>query len=180
MGISIEQYRACIGSFLPIRNSSTLNNMNHGSLLSQSKTYLTMLVRLLLLVSISHQFLCVETNYPQCVKKRLIDRSSSLQNIVCDVMVHSSFKMVTNFQSKYTYGNKRASGIRICHWNKGKGFLSNKLTEIKSIVKDINPHIIGISEANLYNGHDLNQVQLDDYDLHICPSIKIQLCKLPG
>ena len=79
---------------------------------------------------------------------------------------------MTNFQSKYTNGNKKSSGIRICHWNKGKGFLSSKLTEIKSIVSEINPHIIGISEANLFYNQDLNQVQLEDYNLQISPTFR--------
>ena len=69
------------------------------------------------------------------------------------------------------YGNKKANGIRICHWNKGPGFLRNKIPEISEIVNDLHPHIIGISEANLLQQHDQGQVQLDDYVLHTCPTI---------
>ena len=75
--------------------------------------------------------------------------------------------MVTNFQSRYLYGNKRNQGIKICHWNKGGSHLKNKMPEIKNIVSGLHPHIFGISEANLLQNHDQTLVQLTDYDLHL-------------
>ena len=79
--------------------------------------------------------------------------------------------MVTNFQSRYLHGNRRSGGIQISHWNKGPGFLQNKIPEIKNIINGLHPHIIGISEANLHQHHDLNLVQLEDYHLHSCSTI---------
>ena len=88
-----------------------------------------------------------------------------------NTLATSAFSMVTNFHSRYLYGNRRANGIKISHWNKGPGFLQNKTTEIKTIINDLHPHIIGISEANLHQHHDQGLVQLDDYTLHISPTI---------
>ena len=83
----------------------------------------------------------------------------------------SAFTMVTNFQARYTNGNRRSQGIKISHWNKGGGFLQNKMHEIKNIVSSLHPHIMGISEANLKNTHDQNLVQIEEYTLHTCPTI---------
>ena len=79
--------------------------------------------------------------------------------------------MITNFQSRYLHGNRRAGGIKISHWNKGPGFLKTKIPEIKNIVNGLHPHILGISEANLQQHHDQHLVQLEDYFLHTCPTI---------
>ena len=38
-------------------------------------------------------------------------------------------------------------------------------------MKALHPHILGLSEANLKHTHDQNQVQLDDYVLHTCPTL---------
>ena len=73
--------------------------------------------------------------------------------------------MVTNFQSRYLYGNRR-TGIKISAWNKGGGFLQNKMPELKNIVNGLHPHILGISEANLKSSQDKNLSYLEDYTLH--------------
>ena len=63
-------------------------------------------------------------------------------------------------------GNKKNQGIKIAHWNKGNAFLQNKMPEIKNIISNIHPHILGISEANLHHHHDQNLVQIEDYTLY--------------
>ena len=76
-----------------------------------------------------------------------------------------------NFLTRYTYGNKIQNGIRIVHWNKGSSFLENKMTEIEPNIQQHRPHIFGLSEANLFSQHGLNNVQLPDYTLHTCPTL---------
>ena len=88
-----------------------------------------------------------------------------------NVFAISSFSRITNCQAKYTNGNKKSQGIKISAWNKGGGYLVNKMPEIKNIVNNLHPHILGISEANLKHSHDQSLVQLDNYVLHICPTI---------
>ena len=58
-----------------------------------------------------------------------------------NMYVMSLFSMVTNFQSRYSNGNRKNIGIKISAWNKDKGFLKNKMPEIKNIIKGLNPHI---------------------------------------
>ena len=79
--------------------------------------------------------------------------------------------MVTNFQSRYTNGNRSSKGITICHWNKGGSFLINKMPEIKNIIAQHHPQILGVSEANLLDVHDASLAAVQDYNLHVCPTI---------
>ena len=81
------------------------------------------------------------------------------------------FSMITNFQSRYTNGNRRNSGIKIGHWNKGASHLQSKMPEIKYFINGLHPHVLGLSEANLKSSHDQNLVQLTDYVLHTCPTL---------
>ena len=78
-----------------------------------------------------------------------------------------------NSLSRYKYGNrgKKKNGITIMHWNKGSSILANKLDDIETIVEEYTPHLLGLSEANLRKGDDLQEVQLENYTLHTCPTI---------
>ena len=78
-----------------------------------------------------------------------------------------------NFYAKMTYGNRRqrGHGIKILHWNKGPSYLQNKHDDIATIIGGHKPHVLGLSEANLKNVHNLALVQHDEYDLHTCPTI---------
>ena len=82
-----------------------------------------------------------------------------------------SFRMITNFQSKYVNGNKSSRGIKIAHWNKGSSHLINKMAEIRNLIDKHQPHILGVSEANLLDYHDQSLVTIPDYNLHVCPTI---------
>ena len=84
----------------------------------------------------------------------------------------STYSVISNFQSKYLNRNRKSTGIKISHWNKGPGHLKTKIPEIKNIIKGLHPHIIGISEANLQEKHDRNLSQIEDYTLHTCPTLE--------
>ena len=43
--------------------------------------------------------------------------------------------------------------------------MHNKMHHIEQVVSENHPHLLGISEANLKREHDLDNVQLQDYDL---------------
>ena len=98
----------------------------------------------------------------------LLKRSPS-SPLHCKIL--SLFSMVTNFQSRYKMGNRNSKGIKISHWNKGGSFLINKMSEIKNIIAHHQPHIFGISEANLMDVHDPCLAAVQDYSLHVCPTI---------
>ena len=85
-----------------------------------------------------------------------------------DLLPFVLFSMVSNFQNRYLFGNKRSEkGLKILHWNKGSSHLQNKMVEIKGIVETHRPHVLGLSEANFLKAHDQSSVQLVDYNLHL-------------
>lgn len=68
-------------------------------------------------------------------------------------------------------GNRANRGIKIAHWNMGSAHLHNKMLELEQVVSDVHPHVLGISEANFKVGHDLDNVQIQDYDLILSKTI---------
>ena len=78
-----------------------------------------------------------------------------------------------NFLAKIVNGNRgaRGTGIKLVHWNKGPAFLLNKHSEVEALIADHQPHVLGLSEANLKRDHDHNLVQHEDYNLHLSPTL---------
>jgi hypothetical protein len=76
-------------------------------------------------------------------------------------------KLTVNFKAKYTYGNKEDKrGIKNIHLNIRS--LSNKVTEVKNIIREHKPHILGLSECELkkLNGiFDEGKLKVPGYDL---------------
>ena len=58
--------------------------------------------------------------------------STELCNVVCSIEeIHtSSYTESSNFYARYLFGNKKANGIKIAHYNKDPGFLWSKKNEI--------------------------------------------------
>ena len=70
-----------------------------------------------------------------------------------------------------THGNRRERGRKIVHWNKGPSYLQTKHQEIETVIAGHKPHILGLSEANLWKDHDISAVQYPDYQLHTCSTV---------
>ena len=69
-------------------------------------------------------------------------------------------------------GNRQGRGIRIAHWNAGSAHLRNKMNEIELAISEHNPHILGISEANFWKEHDVEDVQIHEYELIVSKPIE--------
>ena len=76
-------------------------------------------------------------------------------------------KVTVNFQARYTYGNKQSKkGIKNFHLNIRS--LGNKVSEVKKIIKEHHPHILGLSECELKkvrNKYDESKLKVPGYDL---------------
>ena len=72
-------------------------------------------------------------------------------------------KQTTNFSARYKHGNRNYNprGIRNSHLNIRS--LANKVFEVKNIVKQTNPHILGLSECELRKTRD----QFDETKLKV-------------
>ena len=79
-------------------------------------------------------------------------------------MYYSRHYIDHNFSARYLNGNI-PKGIKICHWNKGGGFLCNKIEEIESLIEKERPHILGISEATLKSTDNEAEIQIQNYNV---------------
>ena len=78
-----------------------------------------------------------------------------------------------NKMAHITHGNRgqRGRGITCVYWNKGPSFLCNKMLDIETIMQTHKPHILGLGEANFRHDHDVEDVQLQGYTLHLDSSV---------
>ncbi len=67
--------------------------------------------------------------------------------------------IITNKQIKTIRGN--------IHLNKGSAYLQNRMLEIRQLVKDLKPHVLALSEAQVLQATNLEDLQLEDYNLHL-------------
>ena len=83
-----------------------------------------------------------------------------------------------NFRSRYINGNKHKNGIKILHWNPGAKHLHNKIENIESAVNGYKPGILGISESNFLRSHDVNEVQIENYNLFFSDTLNNENLKV--
>ena len=93
------------------------------------------------------------------------------------VLSRRSWLEDNNFAARYIHGNRRV-GIKLAHWNKGGGYLANKINEVDYLIKDYRPHVIGISESNFKSVHDKNEVQIENYNLFLANTLENPLLKI--
>ena len=89
-----------------------------------------------------------------------------------------NFTHISNFQSKYTYGNRQQKGITLCHWNKSNAKMKNRMFEIKHLILEHRPTILGISEANINISEDMNNFSISDYQIFLGPVSSIGVIRL--
>jgi hypothetical protein len=60
--------------------------------------------------------------------------------------------------------NRQNRGFKLAHSNAGSANLVIKMNKIEQVVSDNKHHLLGISEAILKRVHDIDDVQLQEYD----------------
>ena len=70
-----------------------------------------------------------------------------------------------NFFARYTNGNGRNTGVRVYHLNIRK--LQNKVSEIKNVMKNLNPHMFSVSECELKQtpNFDIEKIKVPGYNI---------------
>ena len=145
MGVNLQQYRSRIGTYHQSRIKSNSKNKIGGKTLARRKkssSYPGFKLSLLLLICLASA----------CSFNKDLNKNESqqkLQNSVnCsdtggawgnkielpgDLASHRSWLEDANFAARYTHGNRR-TGIKLAHWNKGGGYLGNKINEIENLI----------------------------------------------
>lgn len=175
MCISAQQYRVSIGTFTQPRTSTyTYRPIYKPKIKSQAhckRNSSKITVILILCLAITWPF-----NGPidLCAPARL---QSSYKNYRT-FTPSSSYIVDHNFWAKMTHGNRRSNGIKLCHWNAGAGYLSNKKNELENIVGGYKPHVLGISESCFKENQDLQDIQLQDYNIFLSKTLENQNLKV--
>ena len=170
MCVSIQVYRSRIGSFLPKIKRKVQKLVSFRNL---AKNSYRPMVSSVLLLSVVY-FLLSLNNDRVPLTARFQYVGTCLCNVVCPIeeTQASIYVELSNFSARYLYGNRQTKGLKIAHFNKGSGFLASKKYEIECLISKTNPHILGISEANLFKDDDLSKVRIADYELHASLTIE--------
>ena len=153
--ISIQSFRLRIGIFNQIKCSRTqfraLEKTGHGSRKCLTVMSVIMLVCVVWsLCKVLEEYNYVSGNIASAVKDSLE------KNENYGIRVWTCF--TGNFYARYVNGNivNSQKGLKVYHINIRS--LKNKVEEVKSIVKDKKPHILGCTECELSNEHNENQL----------------------
>ena len=167
MGISLEQFRSRIGRFLPNLRRKVQSSVQFSTnYVIKPRTKIVSVVLQVVLI-----FIII--NQQQDIKY-LSNSYSSVNKCQYPLNTQqvSCYIKLSNFMARYTYGNRSNRGVKVAHFNKGPGYLTSKIQEIEKIVSDLHPHVLGISEANFFEGQNFDDVQISDYRLHTCPTLE--------
>ena len=155
--VDIDTYRIRIGCFCPIHcKSRSFSNQKIGS--DKVKKIKTSW-REIIICTLSIIIICL-SSFQVPDDQKSADHSYSVRykeqpsfhNLAARMsfLITKSVNVVdNNFEARYKNGNiQKQKGIVNMHLNVRS--LQNKVVEVKRLIKDHNPHIFGISEAELY------------------------------
>ena len=184
MTCSLQSYRVRIGTFVPkkfLNKSCSIARTPKSSVCAAPKTLFTILSLYFLLVMFvgilksNYTDQTIESQTPtNCrsilIKSRQGSTSSSLSDTTFFKQSPSSpsfwlSRKERNSLARSITGNRQNRGVKLVHWNAGSAHLHNKMHDIEKVISDYHPHVIGISESNLRMDHDLQDVQLQEYEL---------------
>ena len=69
-------------------------------------------------------------------------------------------------RNQKTINGNRSKEMKIVSWNSGHSHLKNQMQEVLWLVEEQKPHIMFISESNLWRTHDIDLVKITGYKLH--------------
>ena len=169
MGISVQQYRSQIGTFQQSHSFKSRRKSDIFMTKCKSSKSLSRCPRYLQLVLLV--FLNLIIISAGCYEFKLVSQTTAFINM--KTFTPKSSRIVNfNFLAKITFGNRRTNGIKICQWNAGNGFLSNKQAELCSIVDEFKPHVLGVTESCFKKSHNVDDVKISGYQLFVSNTIK--------
>ena len=172
MGISVQQFRNRIGTYNLVYCIKTSQNLvklkskkQNGTVPRKQKSSLSCLTILVVCLTL----LCQKTNTLNLSSVEVNLSSSSNVKSFPPVSQHI---INHNFLAKITFGNRRKNGIKICQWNAGGGFLSNKKAELHNIIDEFKPHVLGVTESCFKISHDIENVIITGHKLFLSKTLE--------
>ena len=166
--IDIVSYRQRIGSFnqnIKVNKSKVTDKPSS----RETSTPIKKLIKLSLIIFI------LQTNLPKKDDKILYTKLQNATHLPLKKLGDSNQlelreigkKSSVNFQARYVNGNQnKKKGVYNVHLNIRS--LSNKISEVKCIIKEHSPHILGLSECELRKSSkefDERKLKIPGYDL---------------
>ena len=178
MGISLQVYRIVIGSFVSNQKSKKVcNSAEKKSLNSGSLIYVLcfLLFNTLWLETVSWLQVADSNLTKPNTEKQLLNKS-----FIWSIESDNNLKFIknvtlltdVNFYARYINGNITNRGLKIVHWNLRSAYLENKMHEIETVVANLRPHLLGISESNYFKSQGKESVNLDEYDLLMASTLE--------
>ena len=172
--IDISTYRSRIGIFIPKRNSMKFKKSYKGENTRRSRSYKFVLMCQLILFLSFFSALWVAASFEENTPLLIYENPGHLklkgawqlkENLgpSYNGVNITDFSKHPNFLARIVNGNIKR-GVKNIHINIRS--LYNKMCEVKRLVKQENPHILGISETELKKSHHtLNSLKIPGYDL---------------
>ena len=142
----------------------------------RSKTTSRLDIKIVLLLSLFMVNIGTGVQITQCYGSILLKSAINCRS--CEPLTKSVELVNHNFRSRYTNGNKKKNGVKILHWNPGAKHLHNKVQNIESVINAYKPEVLGISESNFYKSHDVNEVQIENYNLFFSETLNNENLKV--
>ena len=169
--IDIHLYRSRIGNFFPrIRKLKTIKTNDDYLEHRLGRIFLISCIVISILAYFSEGFEEDEKSSNvgfMGVKKYRLTGVNKIQGRTFRVI---GVKHTSNYQARMLHGNIK-KGIINMHVNIRS--IYNKMSEVKNLLKKENPHILGISEAELKKNHDINTLKVPGYDFLLPPSWEV-------
>ena len=175
--IDISQYRSRIGTFYQISRNKSMKFMKydqvsgHGNIgLTTTKSLLKFFLLLGLLTTTPSSWTApppCSLGSPLCPTISGCTPPRLPSSLILPTTAYYTVgrKQTPNFLAKYTHGNIK-KGILNLHLNIRS--LNNKVAEVKKLVKDHSPHVLGLSECELRkvnNEYNENKLKVPGYQI---------------
>ena len=157
--IDILLFRERIGCFRQVTKYKPrvrLNSLtNYSSHRNASSCFISVLIKVMIIFFVSAS-VKITISSMSCDKVHLKVPFAKIEYQT--VVNNYKLKMTGNFFAKYLHGNikENSKGIKAFHVNIRS--LQNKVDEVKKLVQDISPHILGCSECELKNVNQESQL----------------------
>ena len=177
--IDVETYRQRIGTFSPtvknkkflkfsyFENIHIVKKKNAKSFLASKLSWIRafLIISIIIILNTEGNSQFYEVCHTPVKDQIIIRRDSHFKQEDWRLIIWTNF--TGNFFARYLNGNGRNKGVRVYHLNIRK--LLNKGSEIKKVIKELNPHLFGVSECELVKNSpnfNIEKLKVPGYNIH--------------
>ena len=119
--------------------------------------------------------LFVKQSFPEAKWNHIVFDFEPVQPSFVFMYVHNrrktSERRRQNRRQRALLGNRNQE-MKIVAWNTGNSHLKNQMEEVLWLTEEQRPHIMFLSESNLWRNHEKDLVKIDGYEIHTTKMIR--------